>query len=230
MATTTASPVLQALISDVRDLLNQPDPNNSFWTDRELTKYINEGIRTYFSELVQLNEGYYIKSVPRDITSGQEEVTMPADFFAVRSLYKKINDGYVMLSYQNNLTSGFSSIAGNGSLTYFPSYYFRNNKIVLRDPPTFSETSGLLLEYIYLPDSLINGGDALDSNVSPVFKQVIEMYAVYKAKMKESLVNGVRVHDVAAENFTALHQQFKETIKNRSKNPTYVIPFDPEGS
>jgi hypothetical protein len=80
------------------------------------------------------------------------------------------------------------------------------------------------------PDQMSVGADTLTAQVSPIFKQLVEMYAVYKAKLKESLVNGVVLHTVAKENLNELYASFKEAIERRSKNPTFVQPFNPEMS
>lgn len=224
---TLASPVLQDLITSARNMLNQPDQSNSFWSDLELTDYANEAIRVYFSELASTDEGYFTAIDDLDITSGTETVTLPSDFFQIKTLYKKVNNGYIALPYRNVLDEGYSTQGGTSNDTYLPFYFFRKNTIVLRPTPQFSETDGLRIEYLQFPDTLVNGGDALTNQISPVFKQVVEMYMVYKAKLKESLVSGVRTHDVAAENLGELTKQFKDMIALRSKSPTAVKPFIP---
>jgi hypothetical protein len=52
------------------------------------------------------------------------------------------------------------------------------------------------------------------------------MYGVYKAKVKESLVSGVRTDAVAKENFSDLFNQFRDLSALRSKRPTSVQPFN----
>lgn len=225
---TLTSPTLQALITSTRNLLSQPDPNNSTWSDMELSEYANEAVRVYFNELLSVNEGQFAAIDDLNIVSGSETVALPSNSVKVRALYKKVNNGYVMLPYRNNLTEGYSTDGGTSGDTYMPYYYLRGNDIVLRPVPQFSETAGLRLEHVEFPDTLVNGGDALTAQISPVFKQLIEMYMVYKAKLKESLVNGVRLHDVAAENLAELTKQFKDVVALRSKNPTAIIPFNPE--
>lgn len=225
---TLVSPSLQALITSARNLLNQPDPNNSFWSDEELSAYANEGVRVYFAELVNINEGHFTAQTDLTITNGSELVTLPSDFLEVRALYKKVSNGYIILPYRNNLTEGYSTEGGTGSETYLPYYYFRGNSLVLRPIPQFTEVAGLRMEYIQFPDTLVNGGDALTSQISPVFKQIVEMYIVYKAKVKESLVMGSDTTTIAAQNLSELTKQFKDVVAIRSKNPTAVIPFNPE--
>lgn len=227
---TLSAPTLQNLITDTRSFLNQKDPLNSFWTDQELTSYLNEAVRMYFGEVLLNNEGYFTTTSDLNIVANTETVALPTDCFKVKNLFKKVTNGYVLLPYRNNLTESFSTQGGTSGDAYFPDYNFRGNNIVLRPTPNFSETSGLRIEYIQFPDQMVNGGDSMTTQVSPIFKQLITMYAVYKAKLKESLVNGVEVHQNAAQNVGDLYRTFKETIAVRSTNPTFVIPFNPEFS
>lgn len=226
---TLSAPTLQNLLTNVRSLLNQPDSNNSFWRDTELTEWLNEGVRLYFSEVVQMNEGQFNAQTDLNITTDTETVALPSDCFQVKNLYKKVTDGYEILPYRNNVTESYSTRGGTSSNGYFPAYYFRANNIVLRPIPNFTESSGLRLEYIQFPETMVNGGDTMTAQVSPIFKNVVEMYAVYKAKLKESLVNGINTYGGAEENLGALVKQLRDALSGRSKNPTYIIPFSPEG-
>lgn len=221
------SPTLGKLLTNVRNLLNQPSPSNSFWTDSELTEYINEAIRIYFAEVVQNFEGQFTTVSTLNITSGSEEIALPSDFFEIKTLAIARNNGYDMLDYRNNVTDSWSTLGDSSGTSYRPYYLFRGNNIVLRPVPNYTEAAALRLEYVALPDTLVNGGDSLTSQISPLFKQVIEMYAVYKAKLKESMVNGVNMHSIPKENLTELYTQFKECINKRSASPEYVVPFNP---
>jgi len=225
---TLSSPTLQALITSVRSLLNQPDRNNSFWSDEEITSYVNEGIRIHFQEVLNNNEGYFTAATDLNLVTDTETVALPSDCFQVRSLYKKVTNGFELLPYRNNVTESYSTQGGASSNSYLPYYYLRGNSLVLRPLPNFSETAGLKLEYVQFPETLVNGGDTMTAQVSPVFRQLIEMYGVYKAKLKESLVSGVATHKVAEENLSDLISLFKDAVANRSKNPTFIIPFSPE--
>lgn len=227
MATLT-SPVLQTLLTAVRSNLNQPDPNNSFWRDDELTMYLNDAILRYFQECVLNNEGYFTTQTDLNIVANQETVPLPTDCFTVKNLWKKVTNGYIILNYRNTVTDSYNTQGGTSSESYLPWYYFQGSNLVLRNTPNFSETAGLRLEYIQFPTTMIYGGDTLTNQVSPVFKELIIMYAVFKAKLKESLVNGGSMHVPAAQQVQALYQSFKDVIQNRSKNPTFVIPFNPE--
>lgn len=230
MAIALSSPTLGKVLSNVRSMLNQPNAANSNWSDAQLTTWINQGVQRYYGEVVQNVEGQWTKTANLDIVGGQETVDLPADFFEVKNLWKVVSDGAVILPYQNSTSDSYSTIAGaTGGDTYFPSYYLRENKLVLHPFPQGSETGGLRIEYIYFPETMLNAGDTMTSNVAPIFAELIEMYAVYKAKTQQSLVNGSDMASLAERNLSALHQQLLNLIKNRSKFPVFVKPFNPEG-
>lgn len=227
---TLVSPTLGKILFNVRNLLGQPNPVNSNWTDAELTEYINEGVRMYFAEVIKNSEGYFMPvPVLLNVVSGAEEVALPADFFEVKALYIQRTTGWEILEYRNDITGGFFNSIGTGTNTYSPLYYFRGNNLVLHPTPNFSQTGVLRLDYIQFPDQMFNGGDTMSNQVSPVFKQLIEMYAVYKAKLKQSMVNGTDLTSLPAKNLGEIYASFKNTINKRSAYPEYVVPFNPEG-
>ncbi len=230
MAIALSNPTAGKLISSVRNLLNQPNSNNSFWTDAELLDYINEGIRMYFAEVTNNDEGYFTKVANLNIVANQEAVALPSDCYEVKAVYKSVNDGFVVLAYRNMISESYTTQGGTGTESFFPSYYFRENGLILRPVPNFSQTAAIQIEYIYFPDTMVSATDVMNTGVSPIFKQLIEMYAVYKAKMKESLVQGTNTAAMAQENLNQIYTLFKDTIVNRSKYPQFVKAFLPESN
>ena len=226
---TLSAPTAGKLLNNVRNLLNQPNPSNSFWTDLELLEYLNEAIRIYFAQVLKNSEGQFTALADLDIVSGTETVALPSDFFEVKALYIQRNQGYDILTYQPNLTSGYNTTVGNGASLYSPYYFFRGNNLVLRPTPNFSQSAILRLEYVQFPETLVNGGDSLTTQVSPIFKQLIEMYAVYKAKLKESMVSGVDLTAIPKDNLAQMDKLFIETINKRSQYPEFIVPWHPEG-
>lgn len=222
---TLSSPTLQHLISKVRMMLKQPDRTNSFWTDDELSEYINDAVSIYFCEVTQNNEGLFTTTANLNIVANTETVALPDDFFEVRTLWRKVNNGFIPLDYRNRSDEAYTTQGGQGD-SFVPWYYLRQNNLVLRPTPNFSETAGLKIEYVQFPETMIYGGDQMTNQVSPIFKQLIEIYAVYKAKLVEGMVNGSNVHSNAEANLNAVYKTFKETIINRSKQPVFVKAFN----
>lgn len=227
MAIALSPPTLGRLITNVRSMLNQPNAANSNWSDAQLTLWINQAVQRFFGEVVQNVEGHWTKIADINIVGGLETVDLPSDFFEVKALYKKVSNGYVVLPYMNAISDSYSTTSGASGEAYLPAYYFRENKIVLRNVPAASETAGLRIEYIYFPETMINAGDTMTTNVAPIFAELIEMYAVYKAKTQQSLVNGSNMAALAQANLGDLYKQFVTLIKNRSKYPTYIKPWSP---
>lgn len=228
MAIPLSSSTLGSYITAVRDLLNQPNAANSFWSDAELTRYLNEGIRMYYLEVTKNDEGFWTKISDLDIVANTETVALPTDCFEVKAVYKAVNNGFMVLPYRNMESESYSTQGGTGSETYFPSYYFRENNLVLRPVPNYSQTSGLRVEYIYFPDMLQNAADTVSANLLPIFRQLVEMYAVYKAKMKESLTNGTDTASMAKVNLDEIYKLFIDTVKNRSKYPQFIKAYNVE--
>ncbi len=232
MATLT-SPTLGKLITSIRNFLGQPNAANSTWTDSELTEYLNEGVRLYFAEVVKNFEGYF--TITTDATSNLsytasvETVALPTDCFQVKAVYIQRSQGWSILEYRNDLTHSYSTNTGGGGVNvYQPYYFFQGNNLVLRPVPNMSAANALKLDYIQLPDQMVNGGDSLTNQVSPVFKQLIEMYAIYKAKLKQSMVAGVDLTALPKENLSTIYSSFKDTITPRSAYPRFTEPFNPE--
>jgi hypothetical protein len=218
-------------------MLGQPNASNSTWTDYELTEYINEAIRMYFAEVVVHMEGYFtISTDPASGGSGNlsyystiDTVALPTDCFQVKAVYIQRNQGWSLLEYRNDVTHGFWTTTGNGDpMVYQPYYMFLGNSLLLRPAPNMNGINALRLDYIQMPDQLINGGDTMTASVSPVFKQLIETYAIFKAKMKQSMVNGTDLTAIPKANLQEIYGNFKNTITPRSAYPIYTDPFNPE--
>lgn len=222
------TPTLSLLLQDVRRMLGQPNPLNSTWSDDDIKHYLNEGIRMYFVEVIKNSEGYFMTSTNLNIVANQEAVALPTDFYEVRALYIQRTNGWEILTYSNDITNGFQTNSGTSGNTYSPFYYFLGNNIILHPTPNFSQTGVLRLDYVQFPDQMLNGGDPLTSQVSPIFKQLLTMYAVYKCKLQESLVNGVDLSGLAAQDLNNIYNSFKAAINKRSQYPEFVVPFNPE--
>jgi hypothetical protein len=224
----TLSPdTLNQLLTQARLFLNQPKSDNSFWSDPELTGYINDGIRQYFLIIAENGEGQFDAKISLDLVQNVETVALPTDCFEVRSLYRVRNGSNDILRYNNNISKGYSTQGGNSGDSYLPYYFFRGNDIVLRPIPGFAETGGLILEYTAFPETLITGLDTMTNKISPIFKELVVKYCVYQAKLKESSVMGGDTYRPVEAHLADLFRMFKETVGGRSKFPQFISPFNP---
>lgn len=222
------APTLERLIRDARVLLRQPKAENSRYTDSELTSYANDALQQIFLTVNEVGEGQFDKVANLDITNAVETVALPSDCFAIKALYKLQNTIWRRLEYRQNILEDFDASATNsGSTTYEPYYYLRGNSLVLRPPPGFSETASLKIEYTAYPSVMAMGADAMSDGLSPIFKELIVMYIVAKAKLADDLNGGGQGYALAASHRDDLFRQFRHQIMERSKAPQYISSFDP---
>lgn len=230
---TLVAPSLERLIKDARVLLNQPMPENSRFTDAELTGYANDALQQIFLTVNEAGEGQFDKQSSLSIVANQDTVPLPVDCFSVKAVFKMQNTIARRLEYHQNILNDYDSVpSSTGTSSYEPYYYFRGNNLVLRPIPGTSETGdgktkGLVIEYTAYPQVLVYGGDNLDSGMSPLFKELIVMYVVAKAKLKDDLSGNGQGYALAASHRNDLFKQFRHQLMERSKAPQFVSTFEP---
>lgn len=217
------------MIREVRLFLKQHKQENSRWSDSEILSYLNDGIQKYFLVINQVAEGQFDKTTTLDVTNGTETVALPSDFFTLKALYANQNGLNKILVYDNNMTLSYATanLQSSPSL-YEPTYYFRGNSLVLRPVPAFTSSNGfLVLEYTAFPDTMLSGSDSMTAGISPLFKELVVMYAVYKCKMTDDSVNGAQTRAAVQAHLADLYNNFKEQVVDRSKYPLKIQAFNP---
>lgn len=228
MATLTV-PTAENLLRNVRIILKQPKAENSNWSDTELIKYLNDGIKKFFLVLNQDGEGQFDKATNLDVVNNVETVALPSDFFSCKALYSIQNNYNRILRYEPNIVKSYVTTPMSGPNFYEPIYYFRGTSLVLRPIPAFTTTggTGLYLEYTAWPTTLVVGADTLPSGISPMFNELTEMYAVYKAKISMDLTNGGNTRAAAEKHLGDLYANFLEQVTGLSKYPLCITPWNP---
>lgn len=224
------APNLERIIRNVRILLNQPKPENSRFSDAELTIRANDAIQQVFLTVNEAGEGQFdtITSPGLNVTSGVETVALPVDCFAIKAVFWRQNTVNRRLEYRQNTLQDYDTSTYSGESMYEPYYYFRGNSLVLRPLPGFTSTSGpLIVEYTKYPSVLVYGGDAMDAGISPLFRELIESYVVAKAKFRDDLSGLGQGYALANTRMVDLFHQFKHQLIERSKAPLYTSPFEP---
>lgn len=225
---TLVAPSLERLVRDARILLNQPKPENSRFSDAELIGYANDALQQIFLTVNEAGEGQFDKTANLNITGGTETIPLPVDCFSVKAVFKLQGTIARRLEYHQNIVNDYdTNLSSNGSSSYEPYYYFRGNNLVLRPIPGTSETSGLIIEYTAYPQVLVYGSDNLDSGMSPLFKELIVMYIVSKAKLKDDLSGSGNGYELASNHRNDLFKQFRHQLMERSKAPQYINTFEP---
>lgn len=225
------APNLEKIVKNVRMMLNQPRAENSRFADAELIQWANDAIQQIFLTVNEAGEGQFdtITNPGLNVTSGTDTVALPVDCFAVKAAWWDTGTMRRRLVYrQSVLDDVYTSNNPTGQATFDPYYYFRGNNIVLRPTPGFTSTSGpLILEYTKYPQTLVYGGDTMDSGISPLFRELIESYVIAKAKFRDDLSGQGQGYALANDRMVDLFRQFKHQVMERSKAPVFVTPFEP---
>lgn len=81
------STTLATLLTQVRDYINEPTADR--WTDAELTRYINQGMRQVQSSIESANSDYFLRVEVATASAGSCELALPSDIYGtkIRALY-----------------------------------------------------------------------------------------------------------------------------------------------
>ncbi len=230
------APKLERLIRDARQLLNQPKAENSRFSDAELTSYANDAIQQIFHTVNEAGEGQFDQSTSAvgnvsypglNVTSGVETVPLPTDCFSIKGVWLTQGTVKRRLEYRQNILDDYTSTTA-GQSSFEPYYYLRGNSLVLRPIPGYTSTDNpLTIEYTAYPSVLVYGGDSMDNGISPLFKELVVMYIVAKAKLKDDLSGSGQGYALACSHRDDLFRQFKHQLSERSKAPQFITSFEP---
>lgn len=196
------------------------------WSDVEINSYINEAYRFYYNELVGVGYDGLLINPPAslDLVANTETVSLPADWFKTRMLYRVESDRKVPLDYVRNYDYEVDT-TGYGSSFYRPAYDFRGANILLYPRPSFSEVGALLLEYWPSITEMSLDADTTATGFSTQWHSLLPLRAALWAK------GGREEDDVS--NLTGMLQSseisFNETKDRMTNSRGYVEPFDTSG-
>jgi hypothetical protein len=168
------------------------DVNQQRWSEPiELDYYLNLAYKSYYNELI--DEGYKgLLATPSflDTTGGIETVSLPSDFYKAFRIDKVDGDRYIPLRYKENYEN---EICRNNN-SYYYTYSFRGENLVLNPIPSTTETNSLRL--IYYPE-MVDMSDDTDEPVAGFKESWQEMIPVKaailaKAGREEDDVTGIK--------------------------------------
>lgn len=151
-------------------------------TDADIIRWINDGQ----IEIVKNNDQALQKSDLIDLVAGQQQYTMPADFFLLRSLRYKYSDmlSFSALKYKNmqqfdDSVDGWDGSAfTQGHPKFFTMY---EGKVLLFPIPDTSVTDGLKILYNQKPTDVASLSDAL--SLPLIYHNTIFRYCMWQASL-----------------------------------------------
>lgn len=219
---------LSALRTKTRYFLD--DDSATRWTDAEVDSYINEAYRFYYNKLVANNYDGVLKQASINLVSGQDQYSLPSDWFKTRILYKLESSANfeIPLQYKRNYDNWVDT-TGWGSSFYTPAYDYVADttgelKLVLYPEPSFSENNGLKLFYWPTVTELTLTTSSPVTGFNTQWHDLIPLRAAIWAKAGREEEDVTNLSGMLAQSETA----FNETINRMSNARAYVEPFDIE--
>lgn len=207
MATTPTT--LQQIITLLRQRTDMV--NSLFVSDAELTTYLNNSLCLLDGILIQQYNDYKLTSAPATVVSGQDYLSLPADFLKLRGVDVKLttSDGYYSIpefSFQHrNKLSGSNSLSSLGP--YAIEYRLQGSQIKLLPKQLAAQYS---YQIWYVPDyiPLINPTDTLQS--------YMDSQAWYEYAIIDSAIKVLEKQDLDPAVFIQQRQDLKDHIQKLS--------------
>lgn len=202
------------------------ESEESYWTDAELTDYINEAYYYYWEWLLNARDNRSLKSTTLDIVAGTAEIALPSDFVVAR-LVEKVEDNstYPIKWFERFDEPNYT--AGVSYSNYYPDFTIRfvGSNVVLEPTPNTSQTGGIKLTYYFHPTELSDDTDIPDAGFSPLYHSLLPFKAAVYAKTKEEAYGGGAPVGSWEYICQQKEQQFKASIEMPSVQRVCARPF-----
>jgi hypothetical protein len=190
-----------------------------FYTAAEIKKAIGDSFRFYYMKMTEIGEGYFETTDDIDLVANQEAYDLTAlspAFRMISQLQRYITTGTVPLfkneqRYRSNIQTG----SGVGD-SYRPLYKFRGMNLILMPRPSFDQTAGLKLDYVYIPTfptSTTVDAFVFDSSFPTVCEVNVEIRAAVKCMETKDANAGVSDVATFRQELAELDQAFFETLE-----------------
>lgn len=201
-----------------------------FYTTTELNQFIGEAYRKYTLLMIQEGDGYFVDTNYFAIVANDPNIdltTTDLPFFNVSQFWKVTSFGFNPLKQdEKRFSPNYTYVTGTGD-QYMPTWRLKGMNLVLQPTPTFSEaitsTSGLKLDYSYLPDFPNADSDddfEMDNNFSTVYEPLVELYATIAALESKDGMGGVSDIQSFRDRRVQWEQTFMDTLQREEQADT----------
>jgi hypothetical protein len=202
------------------------ETEESYWTDAELTDYINESYYYYWQWLLNARDNRALKSTTLDIVAGTAEIAVPSDYISAR-LIEKVEDNSTCPIQWFERFDEPNYTGGSSYSNYYPNFTARfvGTDLVLEPTPNTSETGGIKLTYYFYPAELSDDSDTPVAGFSPIYHDLIPFKAAVISKTKEESYGGGAPVGSWEYICQQKEKEFKASIELPSTQRVSVKPF-----
>lgn len=171
---------LSSLLTQTRDYLDESSADR--FTDAELTRYINQGLRQVQSQIQAANEDYFLRVEVATASAGTYELAFPADIWGnkLRALWFYENTVSATGAGYRVEPDSLENVYANIHVSGRPSAYTYHAGF-LRWAPMLSSTSTFRFVYALKETALSTAGDTI-GQVADEHTDCIALYAAIQAR------------------------------------------------
>ena len=173
---------LTTLLTQTRDYLDEPTASR--WSDAELTRYINAGLRQVQSQIQAANEDYFLRVEVATAAPGSCQLAFPSDIWGnkLRALYYYDNTTTAVGTPEKVYPSSLESVYDNLNVSGTPLGYTIHAGF-LRWAPLLQATGTFRFIYAMKETALVNGPDTI-GQIADEHTDCISLYAGIIARDK----------------------------------------------
>lgn len=176
---------LKQIISEVRVLLKEENPDVSNWSDEELKIFFNQEADRLEMRMGATYEGFGIEKHTTDLIADQKSYQIPNTTNRISRVLRVLDDGSEFPLERNEKyhsgTHGFL-----GSAYYIPEYRVRGEYIVLDPAPSSNFPGGLAIEIEVVRDRVMDDNtQVLPSNWPIIVETVLILSTALAAFAQE---------------------------------------------
>ena len=173
---------LTTLITETRDFLDEGTADR--FSDAELTRYINRGLRQVQSQIQTANEDYFLRVETVTAASGSYELALPADIWGnkLRNLWYYDNSSLASGTPYRIEPTSIENVYANLGASGLPSAYALHAGY-LRWAPMLANTGTFRFVYAMKEAELTTGAQVI-GQIADEHTDCIGMYAAILAKLK----------------------------------------------
>lgn len=178
------STTLSTLITRTRDLLDEASADR--WTDAELTRYINQGLRQVQSQIQAANDDYFLRVEVATAASGSYELAFPSNIWGnkLRSLWYYDNTVSASGTPYRVAPDSLENVYANLDVSGLPSKYTYHAGF-LRWAPMLQNNG--VFRFVYaMKETELSGGTDVIAQISDEHTDCISLYAAIMARTRIS--------------------------------------------
>lgn len=225
---------LTQALADVRSRIDESSSTNGYWTDAELTRWINEAQRDIARRVEVLQQF----STTVLAVAGTAKYNLPADVIRVHRVDFVPTGSTQVYPMESRVYDEMDQVWGVNPNTQrsYPSFYViwgvpGGTGLQMQVYPVPSSAGNFNLYYYRLPVALVNAGDTLD--IPEGWQDLVSLYCEYVAKRKlrdQTWQEAKQLYDESLSNLIAVTRDYTDNprtiIYGGKAIPSWLYEFD----